>query len=63
MDMEVQIEPIVSKAEIWERAKDAAEKQLCIHESNPFPEGMQAHSTYQLFYWQRERELNGETYS
>lgn len=60
MDMEMQIEPIVSKDDIWVAARKAADEQRSIHDSNPYPEGTRAHNQFQLFYWQRERELNGE---
>lgn len=62
MDLAIHVEPIVSKDEIWRAASEAADKQQCIHESNPFPYGTQAHVTFQIYYWQRVRELNGEEY-
>lgn len=60
MDTALQIEPLVSKDEIWRVASEAADKQLCIHESNPFPYGTHAHNTFELYYWQRKRWLDGE---
>lgn len=63
MDIEMQIEPIVSKDEIRRLAYEAADLQQSIHDSNPYPEGTRAHNCYQLCYWERERELNGESYA
>lgn len=60
MDTALQVEPLVCKDEIWRLAAEAADKQQCIHESNPFPQGTQAHNTYQHYYWQRVRWLDGE---
>lgn len=61
MDAEPQIEPLVSKDEIWVAAKQAADARQCVHESNPFPQRTQAHLTFETYYWQRMRELDGET--
>lgn len=60
MDMEMQVEPIVGKDEIRSKAFAAADQQLSIHDSNPYPDGTRAHRCFQLCYWERQRWLSGE---
>lgn len=60
LEMEMQVEPIVSKDEIRRRAFEAADKQLSIHDSNPYPGGTRAHFSFQHCYWERQRWLSGE---
>ena len=60
MDMELQIEPIVSKAEIWELACLHADAGDQTPHRNPHPPATQAHHTYEVYFWQRRRWLDGE---
>lgn len=60
LEMEMQVEPIVGKDEIRHLANEAADKQLSIHDSNPYPDGTRAHRCFQLCYWERQRWLSGE---
>ena len=60
MDMEMQIEPIVGKAEIWEIAAADADEGAQTPHRNPYPPGTQAHHTYEVYFWQRRRWLDGE---
>lgn len=60
MDMELQIEPIVSRDEIMRRAREAAERCQSVHDSNPYLPGTQAHRHFQRDYWERDRELCGD---
>lgn len=61
LEMEMQIEPIVSKDEIRRRAFEAAERQQPIHDANPYPEGCRSRLCFELAYWEKVRDLEGET--
>lgn len=60
MDMEMQIEPIVCKDEIWVTASRHADEGDQTPRQNPYPPGTQAHHTYEVYFWQRVRWLAGE---
>lgn len=59
-ELEMQVEPIVDKDEIRRLAYEAAERQQPLHEANPYPEGCRARLCFELAYWERQRDLNGE---
>lgn len=58
--MEMHVEPIVSKDEIWVLAAGHADAGDQTPHRNPYPPDMQAHRTYELYFWERVRWLNGE---
>lgn len=54
--------PDASADSIRRSAFEAAEAQRPVT-TNPFVEGTDEHNRWRLFFWQRERELNGEEYA
>lgn len=60
MDMEMQVEPIVAKAVIQEKARDHADAGDATPIRNPYPPGTHAHHSYEIYFWERVRWLAGE---
>lgn len=60
MDMEMQIEPIVSREEIRQQAQQASEQQMSLHQANPYPAGTKAHQQFEHDFWEHELWLCGQ---
>lgn len=58
--MEMQVEPIVSKDEIWQVACQHADGGEVTPHRNPYLPGSTSHHTYETYFWQRRRWLDGE---
>lgn len=56
MDFDMHIEPIVSRDEIQQRARDDAQAGKSVHD-NPYTRGSQAHLLYERAFWARDCEL------
>ena len=56
-------EPIVPRDTIRELARQAADRGERLIHANPYPEGTEAHLRFEIDFWARERELNGEEYA
>lgn len=55
------LEPNVSREEIRELARAAAERGQPMTEANPYEEGTHAHHRFELDYREHERHLQDET--
>jgi hypothetical protein len=56
-------EPIVARDVVRRLAVEAAERQQPLREANPYPAGSAASLSFEIAYWAREREPNGEAYA
>lgn len=57
------MEPIVSRDTIRDLARAAVESGKPLQQANPYPPETSAHRRFEIDYWARERELNGEAYA